>query len=170
MTRILVVEDSKVCITVAKRVLEMHYQNQQITIDIAQDIDKAFSLIKQNDYNYVILDIMMTHLSGAYFLTTIRNNKNHVPVGLMTHLSKEDTIVKPLLRKRNVYYIGKPLKKTILNKFLQDSKTESLMKTIHNKENNINSKAVLTFLYYVYNKKYTWKHIHKMNVGISVKE
>lgn len=82
---ILVVEDEVKISRFIKRGLEMeHY-----TIDTAYDGEEALDKIELNDYDLIILDIMLPKKNGIEVLSELRNQKIETPVIMLT---AKDTI------------------------------------------------------------------------------
>lgn len=82
---ILVVEDEVKITRFIKRGLEMeHY-----TVDVAYNGEDAIEKIELNDYDLIILDIMLPKKSGIDVLTELRGKKIEAPVIMLT---AKDTI------------------------------------------------------------------------------
>ncbi|MBI2093775.1 MAG: response regulator transcription factor [Candidatus Omnitrophica bacterium] len=78
--RILVVEDdSRVASFIRRGLREEHY-----TVDTAKDGEDALFLAQTNEYDLIILDIMLPKKSGLEVLKTLRQERVHVPVLVLT--------------------------------------------------------------------------------------
>jgi DNA-binding response OmpR family regulator len=78
--RLLVVEDEKkVCEFVARGLRDELY-----AVDICQDGEKAWEMIRSSDYDLIILDLMLPGLSGTEVLKRIREQGSKVPVLVLT--------------------------------------------------------------------------------------
>ena len=78
--KILVVEDEKKVASFLKKGLEQEYY----TIDVAQDGKAGLDLSLTEDYDLIILDIMLPLLDGITLLREIRSAKIDVPVLMLT--------------------------------------------------------------------------------------
>jgi len=78
--RILVVEDEKkVAEFIRKGLEEEHY-----AVDTAYDGETGLYLAEVNEYDLVVLDLMIPKLDGWEVLKRIRKNKNTVPILVLT--------------------------------------------------------------------------------------
>ena len=78
--RILVVEDDgKVAGFLKKGLEEEHY-----AVDLAGDGEEGGYLAAVNEYDAIILDVMLPVKSGLEVLAGIRKQKNHTPVLMLT--------------------------------------------------------------------------------------
>ena len=90
--RILIVEDEKkVADFIRKGLEEEHY-----AVDIAHDGETGLYLSEINEYDLVVLDLMLPKMDGLEVLKRIRKNKNSVPVLVLTAKHTTDEIVKGL--------------------------------------------------------------------------
>jgi two-component system, OmpR family, response regulator len=80
MTKILIVEDEEKLARVLE--LELGYEDYQTTI--ATDGQTAFQLLQENDYDLVLLDIMLPGMSGLEILRRYRKTKAATPILLLT--------------------------------------------------------------------------------------
>ncbi len=82
--RILVVEDEKKIASFIERGLkEQHY-----TIDVAHDGERGSFLANVNEYDLIILDIMLPRIDGLSLCREIRNKKLEVPILMLTARDK----------------------------------------------------------------------------------
>ena len=87
--RLLVVEDEqKVASFLKKGLEEEHY-----AVDLAFDGEDALYLMETNDYDVVMLDIMIPKIDGMSVLKRIRKNGNLVPVLMLTAKDSVENIV-----------------------------------------------------------------------------
>lgn len=90
--RILVVEDDgKVAGFLKKGLEEEHY-----AVDLAGDGEEGAYLAAVNEYDAIILDVMLPVKSGLEVLAGIRKQKNHTPVLMLTARDAVDDKVKGL--------------------------------------------------------------------------
>lgn len=90
--RILVIEDEiKVANFIKKGLEEEHY-----AVDIAYDGETGLYLSEVNEYDLIILDLMIPKINGMEVLRKIRENKNPVPILIVTAKDTADDIVKGL--------------------------------------------------------------------------
>ncbi len=90
--RILVVEDEKkVADFIQKGLEEEHY-----AVDTAYDGETGLYLTEVNDYDLIILDLMIPKIDGWEVLKRVRAKKNNVPILILTAKDAVDDIVKGL--------------------------------------------------------------------------
>ena len=78
--RILVIEDEKKVASFIQRGLEAeHYQ-----VDVAHDGEAGFLQLFDNDYDALILDVLLPRRDGLSILRDLRTRKLAVPVLLLT--------------------------------------------------------------------------------------
>jgi heavy metal response regulator len=78
--KILIVEDEKKVASFIKRGLkENHY-----TVDVAEDGDRGLLLADVNEYDLIILDIMLPGTDGITVCRELRKRKKDVPIMLLT--------------------------------------------------------------------------------------
>jgi heavy metal response regulator len=90
--RLLVVEDEKKVASFLKKGLEEEYY----AVDVAYDGEQALYMIELNDYDLVLLDIMLPRIDGMNVLRRIRENSNFVPILMVTAKDSVDNIVEGL--------------------------------------------------------------------------
>lgn len=90
--RLLVVEDEKKVASFLKKGLEEEYY----AVDVAYDGEQALYMIELNDYDLVLLDIMLPRIDGMAVLRRIRENSNFVPILMVTAKDSVDNIVEGL--------------------------------------------------------------------------
>jgi len=78
--KILIVEDEKKVASFLKKGLEQEYY----TVDIAHDGKAGLDLALTEDYDLIVLDIMLPMLDGITILREIRNAKMDTPVLMLT--------------------------------------------------------------------------------------
>ncbi len=71
-------------------------KSSNYAVDSASDGEEALDYIDSNEYDGVILDIMMPKIDGLEVLRTIRKEKNKVPVLMLTAKSEIDDRVEGL--------------------------------------------------------------------------
>jgi len=112
--------------------MEKNYlEKSDFITDIANDGSQALDLFYKNDYDLIVLDLMLPKLSGEKLLEIIRANPN-IPVILVTAKVNEDDIISGF-RHGADDYIKKPFSG---NEFVERIKavlrrTESIHKNEH---------------------------------------
>lgn len=92
---LLLVEDHKMNQMVAKKTLIKKWKN--INLKIAENGQMAVDMVKENDFDIVLMDIQMPIMDGYEATTFIRNNMPHkkdMPILAMTahaHIAKDDS-------------------------------------------------------------------------------
>jgi len=90
--RILIIEDEKkVAQFIKKGLEEEHY-----AVDTAYDGEMGLYMIDVNEYDLVVLDLMIPKIDGLEVLKKIRGNKNKVPILVLTAKDTVEDIVKGL--------------------------------------------------------------------------
>ena len=90
--RLLVVEDEKKVASFLKKGLE----EESYAVDVAYDGEEALYMVEVNEYDLVLLDIMLPKLDGMSVLRRIRKNNNSVPVLMLTAKDSVENIVEGL--------------------------------------------------------------------------
>lgn len=101
--KVLVVEDTK---TLAKTLADMVY-SINISSDIAYTGEDAFKYLDSNQYDAIILDLILPDISGFDVLQIIRSENNSTPVLILSARNKVQDRVKGLNSGAN-YYLTKP--------------------------------------------------------------
>jgi heavy metal response regulator len=90
--RILVIEDEKkVAHFIKKGLEEEHY-----AVDTAHDGEAGLFMAESNEYDLIVLDLMIPKIDGIEVLRRIRGNKNNVPILVLTARATVEDIVKGL--------------------------------------------------------------------------
>jgi heavy metal response regulator len=101
--RILVVEDEQKLVSFLKRGLE----EEQFAVDVAYDGEEGWYLCQVNDYDLILLDIMLPKMDGLTLCRKLRYQHKDTPVILLTardavedrvtglELGADDYLVKP---------------------------------------------------------------------------
>ena len=90
--RILVVEDEKKVASFIKKGLE----EEHYAVDIAYDGEEGLTLAEINEYDLILLDIMLPKLDGMEVLRQIRGNGSSVPILMLTAKDSVEDIVSGL--------------------------------------------------------------------------
>ncbi len=78
--RILIVEDEKKVAGFIKKGLE----EETYAVDAAHDGEEGFHLASMNQYDMIILDLMLPNMDGLEVLTRLRDKKINIPILLLT--------------------------------------------------------------------------------------
>lgn len=89
---ILIVDDDKRILQLLKQFLEKSGYNVSIALSVAE----AKELMEYFVFDLLILDVMLPGVTGVEFAATIKGNKVHVPIILLTALSEIEDKVKGL--------------------------------------------------------------------------
>jgi heavy metal response regulator len=90
--RILVIEDEKKVASFIKKGLE----EEHYAVDTAYDGETGLYMAEVNEYDLIILDLMIPKIDGLEVLKRIRKNKNSVPILVLTAKDTAEDIVKGL--------------------------------------------------------------------------
>ena len=133
LKRILLVEDDLQVCGVVKRGL----QEENYSVDVANDGEKGLYMFTINDYDILILDIMLPKISGLELCVEIRK-KSQVPILLLTALGTAENVAEGLNKGADDYLV-KPFKFIELN-----ARINSLLRRA-NLSNLEDQKEILTF-------------------------
>ncbi|MDH5761707.1 MAG: response regulator transcription factor [Nitrospinota bacterium] len=78
--RILIVEDEKKVAGFIKKGLE----EETYAVDVACDGEEGYDLASMNQYDMIILDLMLPKMDGLEVLTRLRDNRVNTPILLLT--------------------------------------------------------------------------------------
>ena len=101
--RILIVEDEKKVAGFIKKGLE----EETYAVDVAHDGEEGFHLADMNQYDMIILDLMLPKMDGLEVLTRLRDKKVSTPILLLTAKDAVDDKVTGL-NKGADDYLTKP--------------------------------------------------------------
>ena len=90
--RILVIEDEKKVASFIKKGLE----EEHYAVDTAYDGETGLFMADVNEYDLIVLDLMIPKIDGLEVLQRIRSNKNNVPILVLTAKDTVEDIVKGL--------------------------------------------------------------------------
>ena len=90
--RILVIEDEKKVASFIKKGLE----EEHYAVDTAYDGETGLYMADVNEYDLIVLDLMIPKIDGLEVLKRIRSNKNNVPILVLTAKDTVEDIVKGL--------------------------------------------------------------------------
>ena len=90
--RILVIEDEKKVASFIKKGLE----EEHYAVDTAYDGETGLYMADINEYDLIVLDLMIPKIDGLEVLQKIRSNKNNVPILVLTAKDTVEDIVKGL--------------------------------------------------------------------------
>ena len=124
MKKILVVEDEKDIQNIIKAFLE----NAEYKVETADDGLDAINFIQKNNYDLILLDIMLPKIDGFTVCEMIRKNSN-IPIIILTALTDEESQLKGFDKLADDY-ITKPFSMPILLKHI-----EAIFRRTNNNEN-----------------------------------
>ena len=113
MKKILVVEDEKDIQNIIRAFLE----NAEYKVETADDGLDAINLIQKNNYDLILLDIMLPKIDGFTVCEMIRKNSN-VPIIILTALTDEESQLKGFDKLADDY-ITKPFSMPVLLKHIE---------------------------------------------------
>lgn len=118
-SRILAVEDDRICATLIKTSL-----NNMCTVDIAEDGESALELIRKNNYDLILMDIMLPGKNGIEILGEIKsyNGYENIPIAAVT-ASVMKFAREYFLEKGFVNYLCKPFEPVKLRELVMDCLT-----------------------------------------------
>lgn len=113
MKKILVIEDEKDIQNIIKAFLE----NAEYKVETADDGLDAINLIQKNNYDLILLDIMLPKIDGFTVCEMIRKNSN-IPIIILTALTDEESQLKGFDKLADDY-ITKPFSMPVLLKHIE---------------------------------------------------
>src|ERR1700737_1280582 len=102
--RALVVEDEK---RLAQNVADGLRQCAGYAVDVAQDGESGLFMAESNEYDLIVLDLMLPKLPGSVFLERYRKSGYETPVLILTAREEKQSIIK-LLNAGADDYLAKP--------------------------------------------------------------
>jgi DNA-binding response OmpR family regulator len=102
--RVLVVEDEK---RLAQNVADGLRQGAGYAVDVADDGESGLFMAESNEYDLVVLDLMLPKLAGAVVLERYRKSGHETPVLILTARDDKPSIIK-LLNGGADDYLSKP--------------------------------------------------------------
>jgi heavy metal response regulator len=90
--RILVIEDEKKVANFIKKGLE----EERYAVDHAYDGESGLYMTEVNEYDLIVLDLMIPKIDGLEVLKRIRGNRNNVPILVLTAKDSVEDIVRGL--------------------------------------------------------------------------
>jgi len=90
--RILVIEDEKKVANFIKKGLE----EEHYAVDNAYDGESGFYMTEVNEYDLIVLDLMIPKIDGLEVLKRIRGNRNNIPILVLTAKDSLEDIVRGL--------------------------------------------------------------------------
>lgn len=108
--RVLVVDDDQMT-----RELMFHLLKRYYVVDLAQNAKAALECLQRENYDVLLLDIMMPGMSGLQLLEHLRKSEEYasVPVILVSAMGSTDDVVRGLERGANDYIV-KPTDTSII--------------------------------------------------------
>ena len=130
---ILVVEDELKITYFIKKGLEI----ENFMVDVANDGKLGFEMAKKNNYDLIILDIMLPGMNGLEICKTLRKEKIKTPIIFLTALDTSEDMVKGLEAGADDYLV-KPFsfKELVarINTLLRNNGTDTETAKIQEKE------------------------------------
>ncbi|KOS29693.1 transcriptional regulator [Bacillus anthracis] len=133
-SKILIVDDEERI----RRLLKMYLEREQYTIEEADNGDTALQMALQNDYDLIILDIMMPEIDGIEVCKEIREKKA-MPIIMLTakdeevdkvlgfEIGADDYITKPFSPREVVARVKAVLRRSVPTTFFtQDTTTKDV--------------------------------------------
>jgi DNA-binding NtrC family response regulator len=102
---ILVVDDDAIVIKSCKRILEA----EGFEVSTVPSADKALELIKNSDFDILLIDVKMPGRDGMYLMREIKKNWPEIPTIVMSGYPTPETITE-VLRLGATLFIPKPFK------------------------------------------------------------
>lgn len=95
--KILVVDDEDRI----RRLLKMYLEREHYIVEEAENGEIALQLAKEQDYDLILLDLMMPGMDGIEVLQQLRKEKA-TPVAILTAKAKKPTVCKGLRKERMI--------------------------------------------------------------------
>ena len=123
-TQLLLVEDNEELLYLMERILTRHYQ-----VMIAKNGVEALDIVKENDIDIIVSDVMMPEMDGLELCRIIKGNldTSHIPIILLTAKNSTEDRIECYNAGANAY-ISKPFELKVLeariNNFLTNKKNK----------------------------------------------
>jgi DNA-binding response OmpR family regulator len=115
MAKILLAEDEEVLRMLVVDTLD----DEGYTIDEACDGKEAYQLIKENEYDLILLDYMMPFYSGLELIELIRNEGNQAKI-MMLSAKSQSADQQKVLEAGADYFMSKPFSPLQLVKRIEE--------------------------------------------------
>lgn len=92
MSTVLLLEDDQDLI----KPVQLKLEREGFTVLVAEDGKTGFDLVKNNQVDCIILDVVMPRTDGVWFLEKLRNDsqKSKIPVIVFTNLAEGEKVAK----------------------------------------------------------------------------
>lgn len=132
MKKIILIEDESSVVSFIKKGL----QELDFEVSVAFDGNTGISMVEENDFDLIILDIMLPGINGLDACKEIRKNNKNIPILFLTALSSSENIVLGLESGGDDYLV-KPFK------FIElVARIKSLLRRSH-QNNNLETTEVI---------------------------
>ena len=131
MIKILFLEDEPNILEVTTEYMKM----QGYDVTCVSNGEEAIKMLKKNDFNLAILDIMVPKITGIEVLEYINKSKKDIATIMLTALGDEQTQLKAFNLKTDDYVI-KPFSPLLLLKRIEAILRRSLIKKDIDNDNN----------------------------------
>lgn len=132
MKKIILIEDESSVVSFIKKGL----QELDFEVSVAFDGNTGISMVEENDFDLIILDIMLPGINGLDVCKEIRKNNKNIPILFLTALSSSENIVLGLESGGDDYLV-KPFK------FIElVARIKSLLRRSH-QNNNLETTEVI---------------------------
>lgn len=105
-SNVLFVDDQEIIIDMIK----IKFQNENYNTFYATDVDDAFKILKNNDINVIISDMMMPKLNGIKFLSMVENMYPNTVRIILSGYTQVGSILSAINEGAIYRYITKPWK------------------------------------------------------------
>lgn len=102
--RVLVIEDER---RLAENIARALREGASYAVDIAVDGEQGLDFAETNEYDLLVLDLMLPKLDGHELLTSYRRHSHDTPVLILTALDEKKSVVR-LLNAGADDYLSKP--------------------------------------------------------------
>jgi serine phosphatase RsbU (regulator of sigma subunit)/anti-sigma regulatory factor (Ser/Thr protein kinase) len=104
--RLLAVDDEKFNLLLLQEALK----NEGIKIDTCGSADKAIELIKENDYDVALLDVIMPGIDGFELRKLVREHDSRLPIIYLTAIvdTLDNDLIERISEDKFTYYMKKP--------------------------------------------------------------
>ena len=106
-TKILIVDDNKLNIKVAKKALQPY----EVIIDECYNGEECLKKVKENQYDVILMDIMMPVMSGTTTLKKLQEEEKQIPPVIAVTADAIAGAQERYLKEGFVDYIAKPFTK-----------------------------------------------------------
>ncbi len=118
--------------------LEEALKSEDISVTTCTSADKGIELIKANDYDVLLLDVIMPGIDGFELRKIIRESRPHLPIIYLTAIvdTIDNSLIEKISQDKLTYYMRKP--------FVRDDLVRMIRSTVAKRRSEEQTKELYT--------------------------